>query len=81
MKRAVYLILTGIAFGVLIAPRKGSETRRKLVKGFRNWKDDMISQANETASTVVSEGKDMLNKGKNLADQAKKEIRTEMNKE
>ena len=58
MKKAFYLILTGVVFGILIAPRKGSETWKKLKDGFDDWKDGAKDQVND----VISKGNVMANK-------------------
>ena len=63
MKKAFYLILTGVAIGILIAPEKGSETWRKLKEGFEDMKDQALDQMND----IVSQGKDLVGKGKNVA--------------
>jgi gas vesicle protein len=57
MKKAIYLVLAGVAFGLLVAPRSGSETLEKLKKGFKDWKDDAKDQLND----VISKGKAMAN--------------------
>jgi gas vesicle protein len=57
MKKAFYLILAGVAVGLLIAPQKGTETLQKLKKGFNDWKDDAKDQLND----VISKGKSMAN--------------------
>ncbi len=63
MKKAIYLILAGVAIGILVAPDKGSETWRKVKARFDDWKDDVMDQADE----LVSQGKDTLNTVKNEA--------------
>jgi gas vesicle protein len=55
MKKAIYLLLAGVAVGLLIAPGKGTETVKKLKKGFNDWKDDAKDQLND----VISKGKAM----------------------
>ena len=72
MKKAFYLILAGVAIGLLIAPDKGSETWRKLKEGF----DDMKDQALDQVKDVVSKGKDLVGKGKNVASEAADAVRS-----
>jgi gas vesicle protein len=71
MKKALYLILAGVAIGILVAPDKGSETWRKLKDGFDDWKEGAMDQINE----MVSQGKELVGKGKDAADTAKNEVR------
>lgn len=75
MKKALYLILAGVAIGILVAPAKGSETLRKLKEGFDDWKESAKDQFND----IVSEGKDVAGKGKDLVESAKTETRTMVN--
>jgi gas vesicle protein len=60
MKKALYLILAGVAIGILIAPDKGSETLRKLKDGLDEWKDSAVDQIND----IIAQGKDIIGKGK-----------------
>jgi gas vesicle protein len=76
MKKALYLILTGIAVGILIAPRKGSETWQKLKESFDDWKDDAKDHVND----FISQGKDMAVKGKVMANTLNDEARSAVNK-
>lgn len=50
MKRAFYLILAGICIGILAAPRKGSETRKKLKKEFQDWTEETLDQTGDRGS-------------------------------
>jgi gas vesicle protein len=47
MNRTFLVLLTGIAIGILIAPAKGSETWKKIVDGFDDYKDKATDKANE----------------------------------
>jgi gas vesicle protein len=76
MKKAIYLILAGVAIGLLIAPRKGSESRKKLRDGFGDWKDRVASKADEALAGVIYGEKSLRKKGKNLADHVQSEFST-----
>jgi gas vesicle protein len=69
MKKALYLILAGVAIGILVAPEKGSETRRKLRTTFDDWKEGAMDQVN-----------DMISQGKDLVGNKKDGVNTEENK-
>ncbi len=38
MKKILFVLLTGVAIGMLLAPEKGSETWKKLVDGLDDFK-------------------------------------------
>lgn len=41
MNKVLIALLTGVAIGILVAPAKGSETRKKLVDGFNDLADEL----------------------------------------
>ena len=47
MKKAILLLLAGVAIGILIAPAKGSETRQNLMNGIDDLKDDVKNKLND----------------------------------
>jgi len=75
MKKALYLILAGVAIGILLAPDKGTETWKKLKQNFDDWKDDATDRVND----IVSQGKDLLGKGKQAVNSAASEAQRTAN--
>ena len=41
MNKLFIALLAGVAVGLLIAPDKGSVTRKKLMDGFKDWADNL----------------------------------------
>jgi gas vesicle protein len=71
MSKVVTALLAGIAIGILIAPRKGSETRKKIVDDASNLRDDLSDLINGAAEKIKSgiaaaedQAKDLFQKGK-----------------
>jgi len=63
----LYALLAGVAIGMLIAPDKGSETRKRLFCKLDDLSDDFSDAANnfyEKSKTKMNEG---LNKAKDMA--------------
>ena len=68
MKKVFYLILAGVAIGILVAPDKGSETWRKIKDRFDDWKDGATDKVNDIVvqgEAVVDKTKDPVNNLKN----------------
>ena len=69
MKKAFWLIMAGIGIGILLAPRKGSETWEKIVDGIDDWK----SKAMDTIDDLKSGGENIVSEGKKTASRAQQE--------
>ena len=51
----------GLTIGVLYAPEKGSETRKRIREKAVDAKDSVINQANEVKGRVISKTQDIQN--------------------
>ena len=60
MKKAFWLIMAGVAIGILIAPDKGSETWKKITDKLDELKDN----AKNGLDDLVDSGKVIAKKGK-----------------
>jgi gas vesicle protein len=71
MSKVLTALLAGIVIGVLVAPRKGSETRRRIIDGALDFRDDINEFINDTTeqinsgiATAEDQAKDILNNGR-----------------
>ncbi len=67
MNKTLLLILTGVAAGLLLAPRRGSETWQKIVDGFEGLKDRVADNAGDIVDDGVDMAKEGVRKGKRMA--------------
>ena len=72
MNKTFLTLLVGIGIGILLAPAKGSETWKKLVDGFDEYKDKLSDEG----SNLVEKGKDVLNREKSKAQGVLNDIET-----
>ena len=73
--KALYLILAGVAIGILVAPDKGSETWRKIKDSFDDWKDGAMDKVND----IVGQGNDVVDKAKDPAANLKTAVEKTVN--
>jgi gas vesicle protein len=60
MNKTLLALLAGIGIGMLVAPDKGSSTRKKLRGKFQDFKDD----AEDQISDLVDKGREVVKAGK-----------------
>jgi gas vesicle protein len=70
MKKILFVLLAGVAVGMLLAPEKGSETWKKLVGGLDDIKDKAVDEMNN----LVEKGKGLLSKAQDKAETASQNI-------
>ena len=58
MKKTLFVLLAGVAAGLLLAPDKGSKTWKKLSDGL----DDAKNKAMDEMNSLVDKGKALANK-------------------
>ncbi|AYN03093.1 MULTISPECIES: YtxH domain-containing protein [unclassified Flavobacterium] len=64
----------GALLGVLFAPDKGSKTRQKIADKSKDYKDEIKGKLENIASTISTNGKDLMNQGKAKYNNAKAEV-------
>jgi gas vesicle protein len=60
MRKVFYLILTGLALGILLAPGKGSDTWQKIT----DCLDDLKSKTKDTINDLIGGAKKMAEEAK-----------------
>ena len=68
MKGILFVLLAGVAVGLLLAPDKGSKSWKKLA----NSLDDVKKKTMDEIDNLVTKGKDLASKGTKAAKNAAK---------
>ena len=68
-------IATGAVLGVLFAPAKGADTRKKILQKGTNYADDLKDKFENLSGTLKNNYDKMFHDGKSKFDDAKTEIK------
>ena len=70
MKKILFVLLAGVAVGLLLAPEKGSETWKKLAGGLDDIKDKAVDEMNN----LVNKGKGLMAKARDKAESVSQDL-------
>ena len=68
MTRAIILLAAGVMLGLLLAPEKGTEMRKKLMGRLDDAADDTKDYLNDAASNLKASGKHLATDAQNVAE-------------
>ncbi|MGE8342525.1 YtxH-like protein [Flavobacterium sp. ACN2] len=66
----------GAFIGVLFAPDKGSNTRKKIKDKSKDYGDNLKTKFDGIVSTITSNGKEIIEEGKSKLNQVKEDYNT-----
>ncbi|MCC9063959.1 YtxH domain-containing protein [Flavobacterium piscisymbiosum] len=66
----------GAFIGVLFAPDKGSNTRKKIKDKSKDYGDNLKTKFDGVVNTITANGKDIIEEGKAKFNQAKEDFNT-----
>ncbi|KAF2341405.1 YtxH domain-containing protein [Flavobacterium tistrianum] len=66
----------GAAIGVLFAPDKGSNTRKKIKDKSKDYGDNLKTKFDGIVNTITSNGKEIIEEGKSKLNQVKEDYNT-----
>lgn len=69
MAKALMLLLAGVAIGILIAPKKGEDTRRKITNRLEDIGDEAEGLVKDASSKIKSKLQSAKGNMKDLADE------------
>lgn len=69
-------VAAGALLGVLFAPDKGSNTRKKIKNKSKDYKDNLKGKVDNIVNTITSNGKEIIGEGKTKFNQIKDEAKT-----
>ena len=67
----------GVAIGMLFAPDKGKNTRKKIAKKGKHYGNELKDKFGNVINTVSKEGKSLIAEGKNQYNDAKDDVLAE----
>ncbi|WP_281239797.1 YtxH domain-containing protein [Flavobacterium praedii] len=68
-------IATGAVLGILFAPAKGADTRKKILRKGNNYADDLKDKFENISGTLKSNYEKMFHEGKSKLDNLKNELK------
>jgi gas vesicle protein len=68
-------IATGAVLGILFAPAKGADTRKKILQKGNNYADDLKDKFENISGTLKSNYDKMFHEGKSKLDNLKNELK------
>lgn len=67
----------GVAIGMLFAPDKGTNTRKKLAKKGKNYGEELKDKFGNIINTASKKGEEFISEGKNKYENAKDDVLAE----
>jgi gas vesicle protein len=73
-------VAVGATLGILFAPDKGSNTRKKIARKADDYSEELEDQFNDLVKKITRKFEDMKDEAASMAEQSKQEVEEAINK-